>query len=146
MQIRRTVKTQAPIGAAFDYLSDFTSTNDWDPGTVKTTLRHGDGGVGTTYDNRSTFLGRETHLTYVVEEYDADRHRIALRGENATVIAEDRLTLTALPDGGSELDYRATFTFKGWVRFISVALRPALLRLGNEAEKGLKRSLDGLVG
>ena len=37
----------------FAYLSDFTTTNEWDPGTVSTERVSGDGGVGTTYHNTS---------------------------------------------------------------------------------------------
>ena len=44
----------------FAYLSDFTTTTEWDPGTVRTTRESGDGGIGTRYRNVSRFLGRET--------------------------------------------------------------------------------------
>ncbi len=69
MKLQRTVETGASPAAVFAYLSDFTSTEDWDPGTVRTTRTSGDGGVGTTYDNVSKFAGRETELTYVVKEH-----------------------------------------------------------------------------
>ncbi len=46
----------------FAYLADFTHTEEWDPGTVRTHRVSGDGGVGTTYANTSRFLGRETDL------------------------------------------------------------------------------------
>lgn len=144
MEIRRRVPTRAPVGATFDYLSDFTSTEEWDPGTVRTTLRHGDGGVGTTYDNVSRFLGRETRLTYVVREYDAGS-RIVLRGENATVVTHDSMTLSARPDGGTDVDYRATFAFKGWTRIVAPLLSPAFKRLGDKAEARLRQALDRLA-
>ena len=60
MQIQRTVETAAAPAAVFTYLSDFTTTNEWDPGTVRTTRISGDGGVGTSYRNVSRFAGRET--------------------------------------------------------------------------------------
>ncbi len=68
MKLRKTVVVEKPLDAVFSYLSDFTTTTDWDPGTVSTVRRHGNGGVGTTYVNTSTFLGRATQLTYVVDE------------------------------------------------------------------------------
>src|SRR5690348_1031446 len=46
MNIERTVETPTPIEAVFAYLSDFTTTTEWDPGTVETTRRTGDGGLG----------------------------------------------------------------------------------------------------
>jgi hypothetical protein len=45
---------------------------------VVTVTQHGDGGVGTTYLNTSTFLGRETPLTYVVCDF-VPGERIRLR-------------------------------------------------------------------
>ena len=55
----------------FDYLSDFTHTNEWDPGTVETRRTSGDGGVGTTYANTSEFMGRRSELTYETVELRA---------------------------------------------------------------------------
>jgi hypothetical protein len=57
MQISRTVSTTASLEQAFAYLADFTTTNQWDPGTVRTTRLSGDGGVGTRYRNVSRFHG-----------------------------------------------------------------------------------------
>ena len=69
MRLQKTVVVDKPLDAVFNYLSDFTSTTEWDPGTVVTVNHHGDGGVGTTYLNTSTFLGRKTQLTYIVREF-----------------------------------------------------------------------------
>ena len=92
MRLLRTVVVEQPLGAVFDYLSDFTTTTQWDPGTVTTVRQHGNGGIGTTYLNTSTFLGRKTRLIYVVDEF-VDRQLIRLRGQNKTVIAVDTMTL-----------------------------------------------------
>jgi hypothetical protein len=91
MKLLKTVVAGKPLDAVFGYLSDFTTTTDWDPGTVTTVRRHGNGGIGTTYLNTSTFLGRTTQLTYVVDEL-VDQQLIQLRGQNKTVIAADTLT------------------------------------------------------
>ena len=91
MKLHRTVVVEKPLNAVFDYLSDFTTTTEWDPGTVTTVRQHGNGGIGTTYLNTSQFLGRRTQLTYVVHEL-VDRQLIQLRGENKTVTAVDTLT------------------------------------------------------
>jgi hypothetical protein len=126
MKVLKTVVVQKPLGAVFDYLSDFTTTTDWDPGTVTTVRRHGDGGVGTTYLNTSTFLGRTTQLIYVVDEL-VNHQLIHLRGES-----------------GTEVTYAAEFTFKGLSRFVAPLLKPAFERLGNEAEAGLCKALNRL--
>jgi uncharacterized protein YndB with AHSA1/START domain len=94
VRLRRIVTVARPVDEVFGYLSDFTTTTEWDPGTVKTVRTSGDGTVGTEYLNTSTFAGRERQLTYVVREL-VPIQRIALRGENKTVIAHDTMVFRA---------------------------------------------------
>jgi hypothetical protein len=142
MKLLKTVVVEKPLDAVFSYLSDFTTTTDWDPGTVTTVRRHGNGGVGTTYLNTSTFLGRETQLTYIVREFIPGK-RIRLRGENKTVIAVDTMTFRSV-DAGTEVTYTAEFTFKGPSRLLAPLLRPAFDRLGTQAQAGMCTALDQL--
>jgi NAD(P)-dependent dehydrogenase (short-subunit alcohol dehydrogenase family) len=142
MKVQKTVIVDKPLDAVFGYLSDFTTTTEWDPGTVTTVLRHGNGGVGTTYLNTSTFLGRTTQLTYVVDEL-VNHQLIQLRGENKTVIAVDTLTFRPVASG-TEVTYTAEFTFKGPSRIAAPLLKPAFERLGNQAEAGMRKALNRL--
>jgi carbon monoxide dehydrogenase subunit G len=142
MKLLRTVIVSKPLQAVFDYLSDFTTTTDWDPGTVITMREHGNGGVGTTYVNTSRFLGRTAQLTYVVEEL-ADQQRIQLRGQNKTVTAVDTMTCRSV-DAGTEVTYAAEFTFKGASRFAGPLLKPAFERLADQAAVGMRTALNQL--
>jgi len=142
MKLLKTVVVEKPLDTVFGYLSDFTTTTDWDPGTVITVRRHGNGGVGTTYLNTSTFLRRTTQLTYVVDEL-VDQQLIQLRGENKTVIAVDTLTFRPVASG-TEVVYAAEVTFKGLSRIAAPLLKPAFERLGNEAEAGMRKALNRL--
>lgn len=143
MEIIRTVTTAAPVATVFGYLADFTTTTAWDPGTLQTTRLSGDGGVGTRYHNRSRFLGKETELTYVVEEL-VPGSLIRLRGENRTVVAGDTMTFTAAVGGGTTVTYHATFSFKGAARLVAPLLAPAFRRLGDGAAAGLRAALGRL--
>jgi hypothetical protein len=142
VKLVRTVVTGKAVGAVFDYLSDFTTTIEWDPGTISTERQHGAGGIGTRYLNTSKFLGRTTQLTYVVEEF-VDRQLIRLRGENKTVVAVDTMTFRAA-GSGTEVTYAARFSFKRMSRLAAPLLRPALDRLGDQAEAGLRAALNRL--
>jgi carbon monoxide dehydrogenase subunit G len=142
MKLQRTVETPAAPAAVFAYLSDFTTTNEWDPGTVRTVKVSGDGGLGTEYHNTSSFLGRETQLTYKVVEHRPDE-LFALRGENKSVVAHDTMEVVATP-GGSKVTYTADFDFKGAGKLIAPLLAPALKKLGDDAEKGLREALGRL--
>lgn len=140
MKVVRNIAANRLPQEVFDYLADFTNTEEWDPGTVRTTRLSGDGGVGTRYHNVSRFLGRETELVYVVEEHHRPQ-RLQLRGENKTVVARDSMTITPSVDGGSVVEYRATFDFKGVARLVAPLLWPALRKLGNDAEEQLTTAL-----
>jgi carbon monoxide dehydrogenase subunit G len=142
VRLQKTVVTDKPLDRVFGYLSDFTTSADWDPGTVSTVRRSGDGGIGTTYLNTSKFLGRSTELAYVVTEL-VPGERFRLRGENQTVVSEDTMTFRAA-GAGTEVTYTADFTFKGAARYLAPLLRPALNRLGNQAEDGLRQALSRL--
>src|SRR5665648_741299 len=140
--VSREVTTATQVGKGFAYLSDFETTTQRDPGTVLTTSVRGDGGVGTVYRNASTFAGGTTDLTYVETRVRAPE-LIQLRGENATVIAVDTMTLAGTPDG-TRVTYRGELTFKGAWRLVAPLLAPAFRRLGDQAEAGLRTALAEL--
>lgn len=146
MQICRTVVTAAAPAKVFAYLSDFTTTETWDPGTVQTTRLSGTGDVGTVYRNVSRFAGRKTEVTYVVTDHEPPA-LFALRGENATVVTHDTVRIEAL-GSGSRVEYTADFRFKGLMRLVTLAGAPVLShlmrKLGDEAEVGLSEALSSL--
>lgn len=143
MRIDRTVETSAPTAQVFDFLADFTNTEEWDPGTVRTDRISGDGGVGTAYANTSRFLGRNTDLTYVVEVYEPGK-RVRLRGENKTVVAHDTMTFLPTATGGTSVHYVAEFELKGMARMVAPLLTPAFTRLGDNASDQMRATLDRL--
>ena len=142
MRLQKTVTVDKPVDKVFAYLSDFATTTEWDPGTVQTVRIAGDGAVGTEYRNTTKFAGRKTQLTYVVDEL-VPNQRIALRGENTTVIAHDTMTFRT-SGRGTEVTYTADFTFKGLTRFLAPLLKPAVNRLGDRAEAGMRDALARL--
>lgn len=143
MRLERTVTTDRPVEKVFGYLSDFTTTTEWDPGTVRTTRTSGDGGVGTVYRNVSRFAGRETELDYTVVELE-ENQRVALEGRNKTVTAHDLMTFTGTPTGGTEVRYVADFDFGLLTPVLGIVLRPLFKKLGDEAEKGMAEALARL--
>lgn len=135
-----SVDTNKPVEEMFAYLSDFTSTEEWDPGVV-TATRGEDGaiGVGSTFELVASFLGRENELTYVVTEFDAP-HAITLRGENKSVVSLDRIT-TEPHEGGTRITYDADLSMKGPLKLLDPALKLAFNRVGDRALEGLRTTL-----
>ena len=60
-----SIETPRPLAETFAYLSDFSTTEEWDPGVVEA-RRIGDGpvGEGTEFRLVADFLGRKAALTY----------------------------------------------------------------------------------
>jgi hypothetical protein len=142
MQFVRQLTVPASPERVFAYLSDFTTTNEWDPATVRTERVSGTGGVGTRYRNVSSFMGREATVDYVVTELDPGR-RFSLRGENATLVAHDEMTVRG--DGSqTTVSYAASFELKGFRKIATVVLAPALKRLVDDGAEGLRRALQRL--
>jgi uncharacterized protein YndB with AHSA1/START domain len=147
MEITRTMETTTPLEKVYAFLSDFTSTNEWDPGTVETKRLSGSGEVGTEYHNTSKFMGRKTELVYTTKRLEPPR-LIQLEGTNKTVRATDTMTLSSTATGGTRVVYNASFDFKGALGKVAPLLSPVLAlafkKLGDEAEVGMTRALDAL--
>ncbi|WP_405060033.1 SRPBCC family protein [Kribbella sp. NBC_01505] len=141
--IRRVMTIERPAETVYGYLADFENTNEWDPGTVRTTRLEGGGGVGTTYRNVSRFGGRETELLYTVDELSAPE-RLRFRGVNKTVTARDTITLRSLAPGETELTYLAEFEFHGVARLAVPFLGRQFAKLGDEAAARLHDVLGNL--
>jgi carbon monoxide dehydrogenase subunit G len=105
MHVERTFTVPRPPTEVFDYLADFTHTEEWDPGTVETRRTSGDGGVGTTYDNVSDFMGRRVELTYETVAHERPT-RLQFRGNRGQTYTTDTITLAAAGEGTS-VHYRA---------------------------------------
>ena len=145
MHVERTFTVSTPIETVFDYLADFSHTEEWDPGTVTTTRTSGDGGVGTTYANTSEFMGRKTDLTYETLEHERPT-RLRFRGKNKSATATDTLTFAPAGDGAStEIHYRADFEFGFLISLVApLVVKPKLDKLADETVEQLSRTLEGL--
>ncbi len=142
MHVERIFAVQRPIDEVFDYLADFTHTEEWDPGTVSTTRRSGDGGLGTTYDNVSELLGRRVELVYSTVTHAAPR-RVRFRGRQRWSTTLDDLALRDLGDGRTEIQYRADFSFGFPISLAApFVVRPKLGDLADETVASLRRALE----
>ena len=137
--LSKVLTSQKSAADLFAYFSDFTTTNEWDPNTVKTTKLSGDGGVGTKYANTSSFNGRESSLVYEVIEYRPNQ-LIRLRGENKSLTAIDTMKIDEV-NGQRQFTYEARFKFKGVAKLAAPFLKKAFAKLAADAEVGLRKVL-----
>ncbi len=137
----RTFTVDRPVETVLDYLKDFAHAEEWDPGTVKTSRTGGDGGLGTTYANTSTFMGREVELAYETIGFDEPTF-FACRGKNKTATATDSMTFT--PDGDrTQVHYRADFEFHGIIKFVApMVVKGKLDALADETIDQIRKTLE----
>lgn len=135
-----TVESPRTAAEVFDYIADFSTNAEWDPGTVSAD-RVGEGPIGLGADFRLvvSFLGRTSRLTYRIVEYDRP-YRVTFRGENAAVVSLDQITIEPW-NGGSRLTYDAGLTPKGATRLAGPLLALAFRRVGDRALTGLRAVL-----
>jgi carbon monoxide dehydrogenase subunit G len=135
-----SVDTSRPPDEMFAYLSDFSSTQEWDPGVIEAE-RLGDAPVqqGTEFRLLASFLHRKVPLTYRIVEYDPP-NAVTFRGESSTVVSLDRITFEP-SEGGTRITYDADLALKGPFKLASPLLEIAFKRVGARALAGLRKTV-----
>lgn len=142
---RTTISSPLSPDEAFDYLSDFATIQEWDPGVATAELIDGEPAqVGARYRVGTVLLGRVTPLEYRivvrVESPDGKR-RVDLRAENNDFISYDVITVS--PAGsGCEVTYDADLALKGVRRLFDPGLWLLFQVIGRRAEGGLRAALN----
>jgi carbon monoxide dehydrogenase subunit G len=137
---RASVETQRSREDVFGYLSDFSTTREWDPGVVEAERLGGEPvGLGTEFRLVAVFLGTRARVTYRIVEYDPPR-AVTVLGENATVVSRDRITFEAT-ESGTRITYDAELKLKGPLGLADPVLGLVFNRVGDRALAGLRRTL-----
>ncbi len=137
---RTTVQSRRGAEETFDYLSDFSTTAQWDPGVVEAERTStGPVGMGSTFRVVASFLGRRIPLTYRVVEFEPGE-RVVLRADAPAVCSIDEITVRPT-DAGSEVTYDADLRGQGLFRLAEPLLSLAFGRIGDRARDGLVRAL-----
>lgn len=141
--VSETIKTALPAAAAFEYLSAFENTSDWDPGTPVVQKRStGPVAIGSKYYAEAEFNGKRQPIDYVVTKLDANS--ITLRGENKRVVSIDTITVKSL-SGETAVNYTAEFSLKGIAKLVEPFVKSRFKVLAEPAIKGMKDKLDAMA-
>ena len=137
---RASIDTAWTADDAFAYLSDFSTSAEWDPGVVDARrLDRGKLGEGSEFHLVAEFMGRKTPLTYRITEYDPPR-AVTFVGENATVVSHDSITFETIPTG-TRITYDADLRLRGALRVAEPLLGLVFNRVGDRALAGLRTVL-----
>jgi dehydrogenase/reductase SDR family member 12 len=136
-----TVTTSRPPEEVFDYLANFSTVAEWDPG-VKDAYPVNSGGArhGARFQVIARFLGRDVPLTYRTVELDRPR-RVVLQAANEKVVSSDTISFDPLPGGGTTVTYDADLQLRGPLRVAELPMRLAFRRIGDRARAGLEEAL-----
>jgi hypothetical protein len=143
IHLERVITVPTDIQAAFDYVADFTTTAEWDPGIERARQVTGDGpGLGSRYEVVSNFGERELDLTYVNEGFDRP-NRLVFRGGDKRFESVDVITFEA-SDVGTQVTYTADFRMKGVLALIEPFLRSRFNDVVDDGAAGLEARLRDL--
>jgi carbon monoxide dehydrogenase subunit G len=141
VHLEEIITVPATPEAAFDYVADFTTTVEWDPGIARATRVAGDDpGVGSRYQVISVFNGRELTLEYETRHHDRPT-RLVFAGGNERFESVDTITFEPA-DGGTRITYAADFSMKGVLRLAEPFLRTRFDEVAKKAVVGLERALS----
>lgn len=142
IDVKRTFIVAKPVEFVADYLKDFAHAEQWDPGTRS--CRQETAGpveVGTTWHNVSEIKGRQTELTYRLEEFSPGR--LMFVGKNKTATSTDDITLE--PSGtGTRITYHAEIEFHGVAKLAGPFLQSEFERLGDQTATQMTRVINAL--
>lgn len=139
--LRETIHTPLSTEAAFAYVADFASSQEWDPG-VATAERVGDGpiGVGTRYRLGVRIGGRVAPMEYRITELDPP-NRVVLVGSGSGVSAVDTIEFVRTATG-TTVDYTADIRLDGIRRLVQPLLGKTFAKIARDASAGMQRELD----
>ncbi|UJA20759.1 hypothetical protein HJD18_11435 [Thermoleophilia bacterium SCSIO 60948] len=135
-----TVPTDWEIERAYDYMVDFSSVEEWDPGAVRASVLEGAPGAGgTKFEVMFKIGGITQRLVY--ETLEAVRpEKIVLRATTPTFISLDTITFTR-SDGRTIVTYDAEVSLRGPLKLADPLLAIGFKRTADKAAAGLRERL-----
>lgn len=137
-----TVSSPRSADDVFAYLADFRCVTEWDPSMKESTLL-GAGDpvmVGARFHIVASTTAKDVEIEYETVELERPR-RIALRGENDTMVAMDTITIADRPGGGCDVTYDVDIDLKGARKLADPLFSVGLKRMSDKARDGLAEKL-----
>lgn len=140
--VERSFTVTAPAAVVLEYLSDFGTTEQWDPATRRTVrLDSGPIEPGATWRNTSEVFGRTSEITYTLRERTGDT--IVFVGDNDTLTSTD--TIRVRPSGaGAEITYHVDLDLHGLATLAAPVMKLEFEKLAHDTEKRMVDVLNSL--
>lgn len=138
----REISLRRPVEDCFAYLSDFATTEQWDPGVRRAEkLSPGAPAEGSRYALQLDVLGRAVPAQYELRELRRNQ-RLVLAGEGPGFRVLDRLEFIAASPERTRLRYQAVMELDWAPPLARTALAPWGERLADAAMRGLVAALE----
>ena len=139
--LTETVNVARPIEEVFAYVSDFTTTAEWDSTALEARkLTPGPIKPGTEFEVVCELPIGSVKLLYKVIALNPHEY-IELLGSSKFFEVRDRINLTP-SSGGTRIDYSATFEFNSFIKPIATLSRKGLEKMGRDSVAGLGEALE----
>lgn len=139
---RTSIRTDLAPSEAFAFMADLRNFEQWDPGVRAVTQVDGDGaGPGASFDVVVDAPGGGLTLRYETTRFEPP-HKAVVEARSTLFTSVDLIEVSE--EGGSTVvTYDATLSLNGPLQVFDLALRPVFDRIGNRANGGLLRVLEG---
>jgi carbon monoxide dehydrogenase subunit G len=139
---RTTVQSNKSREEVFDFLSDFASAAEWDPGVVSGENLTGQPvGMGSEFRLLCRFFGRQIPLEYRITAFEAPS-RVVFEADRGGIHSRDEIRFVTA-DEGTSVTYEANLRLTGLMgRLMDPLLVLAFRRIGLRASVGLQRTLN----
>ena len=141
MLLHETIWVERTKADCFDYVSNFSTTQDWDPGVVKAAkLTDGPVRVGTEFEVACALPLGSIDLEYVITDLKPNKS-ITLVGQCAFFTVTDTISFKSSKKG-CQIDYKAKFKFARGLASVARFGGSAMDKMGKKALAGLEQALS----
>jgi dehydrogenase/reductase SDR family protein 12 len=139
--LHETIDVMRPIEEVFDYLSDFTTTPEWDATALSACkITPGAIGVGTEFDVVCSLPIGRLSIRYEVVTY-TPATLFVLSGSSLLFSVRDEISLSPSAKG-TRLNYRATFHFRPFLKPFVSFITSGFEKMGHKSVKSLGIALE----
>lgn len=136
-----TIQSKHNLADVFEYLSNFCSVTQWDPGVIEANQVAGSSAeIGSSYDVVAKFGVAKVPLRYEIVKFVPSRE-IELIALAPNFVARDLMKFRE-NSGGTVVQYQAELKFSGFWKLLSPLMQLIFNRTGDKAAAGLDNCLN----
>ena len=140
--VERTIETACDPAVAFDFVADFSTAEEWDPGIPSARRLDAEPiGVGTRFELVSRFGSTEQTIVYEITAFDRP-NSVTFVGEGSNFSGTDVISFDPRDGGGTTVTYVADLGLKGLASVGLPFIKGRLDEMSDRAVAGLQAALD----